>query len=256
MTAQPGAGVCVTADDWGRSPPYDRAIEELADSGAVQAVSVMAHADADLGGAARLRKLGVVTGLHLVLTDGRALTGAPPLVGRDGRFPPGYRALFARTTRRALLRRCLEEGLAQASRLRAAGFRIAFLNAHEHVHLFPLLWPVFARLAEDLRIGAVRVALGQPIDATLQGALALASRIAWTRRPLAGRTVLSPLGVGSAGALTAARVDALLRRPFDATRGMRELCVHPHPAEQAWLRSRELGELLAAHGLRRVSPRG
>jgi chitin disaccharide deacetylase len=253
--------LCITADDYGAAASYDRAVEELAALGVVQAVSVMAHRDAALDEAPRLARAGVATGLHLVFTAerpiSRRLVGSP-LVDAQGRMPGSFRQLFLKLCARPWMAELLhEEGALQARRMRDAGLRIDFINSHEHTHLFPLLWPTFARLTDDLGVPAVRVALHQRVDASLQGGLSAASRISWARAPLPRRVVMSPLGVGRAGALTIGGIEALLKRPFAPPPGgnaLRELCVHPHPGERAMLGSAELQVLLARLGVRPARP--
>jgi predicted glycoside hydrolase/deacetylase ChbG (UPF0249 family) len=231
--------LCITADDYGASAAYNRAVEELAAAGAVQAVSVMAHRDAALEGAPRLARAGVSTGLHLVFTAERPISprlGGSPLASASGRMPRSFRQLFLGLITRPRAADLLhEEGLLQARRMLDSGLPIDFINSHEHAHLFPLLWPTFVRLAQDLRVPAVRAALHQRIDGSPQGWLSAASRISWARAPLPDRIVMSPLGVGRAGTLTLGAIEALLTRPFTpppGARALRELCVHPHPGER------------------------
>jgi hypothetical protein len=254
-------GLCITADDYGAAAAYDRAVEELAAAGAVQAVSVMAHRDAALDGAPRLARAGVPTGLHLVFTAERPISrrlAGSPLVDTRGRMPRSFRQLFLRLCARPWTAELLhEEGILQARRMRDAGLSVDFINSHEHVHLFPLLWPTFARITEELGVAAVRAALHQRVDASPQGWLSAASRISWARAPLPRRTVMSPLGVGRAGTLTLGAIEALLARPFTpppGERALRELCVHPHPGERELLGSPGMRALLARLGVTPARP--
>lgn len=223
--------VCVTADDYGLSPGVNASIEALAEAGRLGAVSVMAHRDAELSSLGRLRDTGVAIGLHLCFTEGRPLLEADVAraLGGRGDLPAGHRRLFAAIVRRPSLVKVLRaEADAQAERLVAAGAPIAFVNGHEHVHLFPMLWPMTLDLAARVGARAVRSALGQPLDLSAAGALGVASRLSCAISPPRARLVLSPLGVGLAGALTIEHVERLLARPFAAAPGLvRELCVHP-----------------------------
>lgn len=254
--------VCVTADDYGLSPGVNAAIEGLAAAGKLSAVSAMAHRDAQLGSLRRLGDAGVAVGLHLCFTAERPVLGAQlgrALGGAGERLPRSYRSLFAALLRRPSLVASLRaEAAAQAERLLDAGARIAFVNGHEHVHLWPLLWPIVVELARRLGARAVRCALGQPLDLSAAGALSLVSRASWITSPLRGSFVLSPLGVGLAGGLSIERIERLLARPFAAAPGRaREICVHPaldvagRRAEHEMLASGQLDRLLERMGLDR-----
>ncbi len=216
--------LCVTADDYGLSNDINRAIEWLAISSRLTAVSVMGHRDADLSSARRLSDSGVSLGAHLCFTRERPITRA-----FGGRLPSSYQHLFALVTRRPRVRtELLVEAQAQIQKLRDSGIKIDFINAHEHVHLYPLLWPMIARLARDIGVPILRSALGQPFELSLAGALAMASRLSWSMFPQRDFTVLSPLGVGHAGMMTPSLAHSLLARPFhEMPNVVRELCVHP-----------------------------
>lgn len=244
--------LCITADDYGLTAEGNAAIEALAARGAVSAVSVMVHAGAELGGLDRLRATGVPLGLHLVLTRERPLSDAlagTSLLDGDGRLPGSWRRLFAKLTMRPRLRSRLgREAQAQRDRFLALGLPLAFVNSHEHVHLFPPLWTEVAALLARTPGVAVRTALGQRPRRARAGLLALASRLSWAVRPLEERLRLSPLGVDDSGRLAL----ATLPRLFAAARAVRppalaELVVHP--AEHALLGSPELAALLDRHGV-------
>lgn len=244
--------VCLTADDYGLSAGINASIEALAEAGRLSAVSVMAHRDADWSSLDRLAAMPVSLGLHL------CFTGERPLLARLGeRFPRDYRDLFAELLRnRALLSLLEEEAELQFERLQKAGIEVAFLNGHEHVHLFPPLWPVFARLAKRTRIRAVRAALGQPVGLSKSGALAMASRLSFRLFPLEQVQILSPLGVGLAGALSPRAAEMLLGRPFSALpRVVPEICIHPaldgsgRRAEHEMVASGALSRIVEARGL-------
>lgn len=216
--------VCVTADDYGLSRGINSAIESLAAASQITAVSVMGHRDAVLSTAGRLAESGVTVGVHLAFTR-----ETPILDSLGDRFAPNYTELFARLLQRPRYAQdLLSEARAQIENVQKAGLRIEFINSHEHVHLCPLLWPMVAALARSLGLRIIRAALGQSVGFSAQGALALATRASWPLAPLAEFVVLSPLGVGKAGQLSAIEVQSLLARPFAYnSHVVRELCVHP-----------------------------
>lgn len=245
--------LCLTADDYGVTEGANQAILALAEGGLLSAVSVMAHRDADLSGVDRLVRAGVAVGLHV------CFTGARPLVaGLPARFPARWQDLFlAVHTRPWMLPRLFAEARAQADRLRAAGATIDFVNGHEHVHLFPPIWPITRSLVARLGARAVRVALGQRFERSNAGALAAASRLAWAVAPIAGVLVQSPISLGLSGSPTEAAVEALLARPFAEAEGVvREIYVHPsldtpgRRAERDLVASGAIARLCARRGLR------
>ena len=243
--------LCVTADDYGLSAGGNAAIEELTGRGVLSAVSVMVHEGARLDGVARLARDGVAVGLHLVLTRERPLSDAllgTALVDSDGRLPPDWRALFARLTRRPwLLARVREEAEAQLARFSSLGVPLAFVNGHEHVHLWPLLWPMVAGLVTRVPGAGVRTARDQGWLGPRQAMVALASRASWALRPLADRPRYSPLGVDDAERLTHPAIVRLLRAAEKLpSTVIPELVVHP-AHEHALLSSPEVQALLARH---------
>jgi hypothetical protein len=247
------ADLCLTADDYGYRAGENEAILALAEAGLLSAVSVMAHREADLSGLARLARTGVAIGIHLCFTDTRPLVG-----GLGALLPRGYRELFAAVIARpTMIARLRAEAFAQADRIQDAGVAIDFVNGHEHVHLFPPLWPIAAALTRRLGARAVRAALGTWIDLSRAGALAAASRASWAIAPLQGTIVLSPVSLGLSGSPSAAAVDALLARPFAEAPGrVREIYVHPsfaepgRRAEHDLVAAGEIARLAAARGLR------
>jgi predicted glycoside hydrolase/deacetylase ChbG (UPF0249 family) len=245
--------LCLTADDYGYTPGSCEAILDLAEAGRVSAASVMAHRDSDLSGVQRLARTGIAVGLHLCFTEARPLAS-----GLGTRLPARYRDLFAAIAARPwMIARLYAEARAQADRLRDAGVAVDFVNGHEHVHLFPPLWPIARDLARRLGARAVRAALGQRVEPSRAGALAAASRAAWALAPIPGAVVLSPIGLGLSGSPTVAAVEALLARPFAGGPGVvREIYVHPsrdepgRRAEHALVASGEIARIAERRGLR------
>jgi predicted glycoside hydrolase/deacetylase ChbG (UPF0249 family) len=236
--------VRITADDYGAAPAINAAIEDLAERGAIDAVSIMVHGEACLGTIDRVRATGVATGIHLVLTQHRPLVpaAAAALLDRAGRYPRDHRRLFLRLAARPSLARALAaEATAQIERFLALGLDLGFLNSHEHVHMFPLLWPAVAELCERHDVGAVRSAAHQPIAPSMPGLVAAAARLSWRLRPLPARELFSPLGVGHAARLTLPIIGALLASPTATRPGPArpELVVHPSLDRARYGRARE-----------------
>ena len=207
------------------------AIEELAAAGRISAVAVMVHRGAVLGTLDRLRATGVAIGLHLVATQEAPLLVARTSLAPRGRLPETPLALLRALVGRPHLRRLLADEIeAQADRHRALGLPLDFINSHEHVHQWPPIWKVVARLAGHRRV-ALRSAHVQPLSWSRQGGLALVSRISRRLLPRIDAHVLSPLGAGQAGRMSLREIDALVARGIAWHRGVdgvtAELVVHP-----------------------------
>lgn len=264
----PVHSVCITADDFGLTPAVNDAIRELAERGAINAVSVMVHQDATFQGLQQLARLDVALGLHLVLTGGRPLTRWP-----GGRLPNDYRSLFAQITLHRGLRRTLRDELAaQFDRYLALDGEVALtlVNSHEHMHLHPLIWPVVAELAEKHGVQWIRSARSQRPALSTDGLLALTSRLCWWLRPLPGCRTMSPERAIAARrhggpALESALHAASRRKLLPGV--LAELVVHPtrpsdptacsgnaRRSDYLWLSSGAARDALARHHLTAVRP--
>lgn len=266
--------VCVTADDYGLDPAINDGIVALAQGGALSGVSVMCHADAVLDDLDALRATGVPIGLHLVFVEERPLLSEAlaPLCDGAGRLPGSYARLFARLSARPrLLARLVREAAAQIARLRGLGVEVAFINSHQHVHLFPPLWWALAPLWSSEPVRAVPF---PRFGAAAEAALTTAGALSWALRPLPTRRRLVPFGVEYAGRLDASRAARLVERlarcrlPADC---VPEIVIHPGyesealrarygrwaygwGTEQELVASGALAQVLATHQLRLERP--
>jgi len=131
------------------------------DGGIVTSASLFANAPATADAIRRSRSrpsLGV--GVHLTLVDGapRSRQAASPPWSKtmDGStlVEVVHRRLPARWCRAGQVER---ELIAQIDRIRSEGIRLTHLDTHEHVHVYPPLFTIVARLADRFRIPVVRV---------------------------------------------------------------------------------------------------
>jgi predicted glycoside hydrolase/deacetylase ChbG (UPF0249 family) len=127
---------------------------------------------------------------------------------------------------------------AQIERLQSAGVRLTHLDAHKHVHAYPPVFAIVARLAARFGIPVVRVPYERrPPIATLGGAQRIARRQAvlnalmwpWARtnvKTAAAIDLRIPHFIGRihTGALSARTLHALL---CAIPPGVTELMVHP-----------------------------
>lgn len=234
----------VNGDDFGLTPGINAGILEAHLRGILTSASVFANAAATSEAiqiAARTPSLGI--GCHLVLVDGEPVLPLDqlPTLAPDGRFRPTWGSLIqAALTGRIDLGEIERELAAQIDRIRSAGITLTHLDAHKHVHAYPPVFAIVARLARRFGIGTVRIPF-EPSPLSLiathvrhQAArrqaienLALAPWAARNRRLLAREGLPAAprfLGRAMTGLFTPARLQALLRA---VPNGTSELMTHP-----------------------------
>lgn len=220
------ARLIVTADDFGLHPAVNEAVERGCRDGVLQAASLMVAAPAAADAVARARRLpALAVGLHLVLTDGRALLPPeriPDLVDACGRFrgamvPAAFRIALLPRVRRQLA----AEIRAQFEAFRATGLPLDHVNLHKHFHLHPVILDLVLRAGAAFGMRALRLPAepGAP----------------WWLRPWAARLRRRldaagivhndhVFGIRHTGAMDAATLLAILR---DLPAGVSEVYLHP-----------------------------
>jgi|APEBP8051073403_1049400.scaffolds.fasta_scaffold00761_11 predicted glycoside hydrolase/deacetylase ChbG (UPF0249 family) len=213
----------IVADDFGLHESVNRGILDLADAGAIDAVSVMFHKNANLDLLDALVATGVQIGCHLVLVEEQPCSHLAP-----SPLPTNYRELFSRSALdNGTKRWVFAEADAQIKRAIARGIQLGFLNSHQHVHLFPSLWktlvPIFRAYHIPVRC-CVQIRPG-PIK---QMAVELSSLVSLMTAPSPGVPLIHPLGIQDAGYAdenTARNVaDRAARLPQNA---QAEFVIHP-----------------------------
>ena len=242
----------VNADDLGLTQGVNDGIFDAHDLGILTSASVFANAPAttDAIRRARLRpSLGV--GAHLTLVDGVPTLPAhriPTLVTDDGRFRRSWRPfIVACLERRVSLVEIEHELTAQVDRLLAAGAWLTHLDAHKHVHAYPPVFAIVARLAARFGIPVVRVpyerrslsslfafgtreARASRLQAALNAAMWPWARLNYRTAAKLGLQTPNFIGRINTGVLTAPDLVSLLR---DAPAGVTELMVHPGYVDDA-----------------------
>ncbi len=151
----------VNGDDFGLTPGVNAGILAAHKDGILTSASLFANApetDAAIAIAHRTPTLGV--GCHLTLVDGTPLLPSAqiPTLAPDGRFRPTWSGFLAAAWRRQVDFAEVERELeAQIDRIRAAGITVTHLDGHKHVHAYPPVFDIVARLARRFSIPAVRV---------------------------------------------------------------------------------------------------
>src|SRR5882672_9937354 len=152
----------VNADDLGLTVGVNDGIFDAHELGILTSASLFANAPATEDAIRRARSrasLGV--GVHLTLVDGTPTLpprSIPTLVTGDGRFRHSWRPFIAACLQhRVSLDEVERELTAQIERIRGAGISPTHLDAHKHVHAYPPVFAIVARLAARFGIPVVRV---------------------------------------------------------------------------------------------------
>ncbi|MHB0969598.1 MAG: carbohydrate deacetylase [Thermoanaerobaculia bacterium] len=224
----------VTADDVGLHPGMVAGALEAHRRGIVTACSVVASGKDLENSVNRLRETPTIdVGIHLTLVEERPVLQPQrvrSLVTTRGRFHASYRAFLMRYFAGAIRMAEVESELrAQIELLLGRGLPLRHANSHQHLHVLPKLWERVLRLANEYRIGYVRIPDDPiPDDAGLSRAVSIRALNYFGRKARAagtGGVVVNDrtIGVAEAGSLTVARIAGLL----EEVRGVTELVTHP-----------------------------
>jgi chitin disaccharide deacetylase len=141
----------LTADDFGRSPEINAAIERAHRAGFLTQTSLMVNESSveDAVVIAR-RNPALVVGLHLTLCDGRA-SSVSPLTDSTSHFPSSHARAglryFASPSLAEPLRR---EIRAQCERFLSLGFTPTYWDGHAHLHLHPTILRLAVPITAEL----------------------------------------------------------------------------------------------------------
>jgi len=194
----------VNGDDFGLTPGVNAGIVDAHVKGILTSASLFANAAATEGAIALAKETPTLAvGCHLTLVDGRPTLppSALPTLAPDGDFRPTWRAFI----RDAMLGRIRPDEIdrelhAQVERLVGAGLRLSHLDSHKHVHAYPPVFAIVARIARRFDIKTVRIPCEAPA--------LLALRRSWgergPRRQALENLALVPWSVRDRGILRAA----------------------------------------------------
>ena len=244
----------VNADDFAMTEGVNRAILEAHRNGIVTSTSLLANGAAFASAIEMARQtpsLGV--GVHLNLTEGKPVSsasGVPGLTTSGGEFVAGPGKLVVRMLRGRVAAAEIErEFRAQIEKLLAAGIAPTHLDGHQHVHMWPPVFTITARLAGEYGIRGVRCSRERrtalagifgrngtsrsKIVRQWGGGVALAVLAVDARGRLARAGVSAPdyfYGVSATGFLDREALQAVLR---ELPEGSSELMCHPGYADAA-----------------------
>ncbi len=223
----------INADDYGACPEVNLAIEEIASTGILGGVSVLANGECWQQAVDFLRnKTDLSTGVHLNAVEGRPVSSAPQmsvLTGEDGLFLGIARLLKRWALRPAAVSVAVEiEWRAQIQKLMRAGLWLKHADSHQHLHAFPLAYSCAVRLCREYDISALR----HPREAAhgvggRYGARALRLSLAISRRMIRRTNLLHNdyfLGFERAGSYDISEMVADLQTIPD---GLTEIALHP-----------------------------
>ena len=206
MSAPAAKRLIVTADDVGLHRGMTEGAIRAHREGIVTACSIVANGAAFDDAIARLRETpSLEVGVHLTLVEERSLTGM--------RFPRSYAGFVLGRKDFAAIERELR---AQIERVLSAGLRVTHLNGHQHLHMWPGVFAIATRLANEYGISYVRRVRDRGGRGGIVRRLSIAALNAFGS---GGSTI----GVMEAGHLTADRIIDLL----SYVHGTTELVTHP-----------------------------
>jgi predicted glycoside hydrolase/deacetylase ChbG (UPF0249 family) len=229
----------INADDYGACSKVDLAVEQLALTGRLGGVSVLANGDGWAQAVNFLRDHSELSaGVHLNAVEGQPVSVAPEvrvLADKEGSFV-GPRTLLRRwLLNPAGVSRAVEiEWRAQIERLMQARVKLTHADSHRHLHAFPLAYPIAEKLCHEYGIAALRwpherenAAFRRASAIALTASLRLTKTLVW-------RTGLRHnnhfLGFSRAGAYGVAELIEDLRMIPD---GVTEIALHPSMVDGA-----------------------
>ena len=272
------ARLIIIADDYAISPGVSLGIRQLAAARRLTGTGVMAtmaHWPAEAGALRDLHE-NIAVGLHFTLSDQQPL-GAMPKLAPAGKFPPVGRLLLAGLSGAIHQKEIADELDRQLDTFeKFFGAPPDFIDGHQHVHMFPGIWPTvleaFTRRLDparcwlrdccDFRLGRRGQAFKAGVISVLSRAASKAARERHVRsnRGFSGfydygagdlaehfRTMLIDAGDGHAMMVHPGHVDDALRAVDTLT--------DPREREWAFLMSQDFPAQLAEAGFE-VAPPG
>ncbi len=155
---QPNCKLIVNADDFGFAPGRDRGILRALDAGIVSSVSLLANGNtcAVAAAAVQMRRVGV--GVHLNLSEGKALTGQiNGLTDTQGNFYGKRRARSVFAHAAFDPGAALRELKAQVESVLGYGIVVDHVDYHQHMGLFPATMTLVLEVCRQFGIKAARL---------------------------------------------------------------------------------------------------
>jgi predicted glycoside hydrolase/deacetylase ChbG (UPF0249 family) len=220
----------VSGDDLGLHEAINRGVVDAHENGIVTSASIVACGRAfshacELASSRPTLDLGI----HLTLVEEKPLLGPGVLktLAPFGVLPANYLELFlGLLAGRIDIREVESELEAQIERVLASGLHVSHLDSHQHTHFFPLLRPVFLRLAKRHGMPALRAG-GRVLPSLTKFGLLLSPLAKRMKRDASGLQIKTPDALwlpARSGRVSAAQLIA----GIDALpEGVTELVMHP-----------------------------
>lgn len=147
----------LNADDFGMSKAYNRAVLEGYHSGFLKSASLCANGKAFNAAVNEIipECPNLSVGVHLNIIEGRSLTKAPMLTGKNGKFNNGYLGLILKSFDAKFLNQVEFEFRTQIETVKNYT-KIDHIDSHVHTHAIPNLFKITAKLAKEYDIPFIR----------------------------------------------------------------------------------------------------
>ncbi len=147
----------LNADDFGMSKAYNRAVLEGYHNGFLTSASLCANGKAFNAAVNEIipecPNLGI--GVHLNIIEGRALTKAPLLTNKRGKFNKGYGQLILSANNDKFLEQVEFEFRTQIETVMNYT-KVDHIDSHVHTHAIPNIFKITAKLAKEYGIPYIR----------------------------------------------------------------------------------------------------
>ena len=152
----------VTADDFGRSTQINQAVLKAHREGILTSASLMVAGSAAEEAVELARQTPTLAvGLHVVLVDGPAIlshTELPQLLNSSHLFPDApIRLGLHYATDRTARKQLRGEVRAQFEQFARTGLSLSHVDAHQHLHLHPAVFPLLMQLAGEYQAAGIRL---------------------------------------------------------------------------------------------------
>jgi predicted glycoside hydrolase/deacetylase ChbG (UPF0249 family) len=150
----------INADDFGMNQEINEGTKYAIEQGIISSVSLMPNMPYFDDAVRFLKKHPKISiGLHFNITEGKPLISpnmAGNLIREDDCFYH-WPQLIGRLVFNNIKKKEIDEELqAQFAKLKATGLRITHIDSHHHVHLYPAIFEIISKFAENQNIYYVR----------------------------------------------------------------------------------------------------
>jgi len=151
----------INADDYGLHEDINRGIISSVENGLVNSISISACGKALNNGISEIKNLkNIDLGVHITFVE--ELPSSPigdikSILGFNDRLLPNYKILFQKYLLGKInIEELYIEGKNQIERIINYGIKPTHIDSHQHIHMFPSIWKILVRLAEEYSISFIR----------------------------------------------------------------------------------------------------